>query len=170
VTVDDEELALLASGVADNVERAEQLTRAVRRLGTMLARMAQVEAPPTPPAIVLAEVADKHQVASAEVDCAARMHLCHGRCCGFDVALSRQDLEEDRLRFRIDRPYWLAQGDDGYCVYQARDSGGCGVHARRPAACRSYSCRDDPRVWIDFERMIPAPMPTGMVQIRRRTP
>jgi hypothetical protein len=170
MTVDDEALALLAAGVAANAEQAEALRRKVERLGTLLARMTQVEPPPTAPAIVLADVPDKLVVENAEVDCAARMHLCHGRCCAFPMPLSRQDLEEDRLRFQIDRPYLLAQGDDGHCVYQERETGACGVHPRRPGACRGYSCQDDPRVWLDFERMIPAPMPIGVVQIRRRTP
>jgi hypothetical protein len=31
------------------------------------------------------------------------------------------------------------------------------VYEHRPAICRTYDCRKDPRIWIDFEKRIPAP-------------
>lgn len=31
------------------------------------------------------------------------------------------------------------------------------MYAARPAVCRSYDCRDDPRIWSDYARRIPAP-------------
>jgi hypothetical protein len=31
------------------------------------------------------------------------------------------------------------------------------VHHARPRTCRVYDCRRDPRIWLDFERRIPAP-------------
>lgn len=100
---------------------------------------------------------DKHQVASPDVDCLALLHLCKGRCCSFRVPLSRLDVVEGRLRWNLDEPYLMERGADGYCTHM-RDDGGCGCYHDRPAVCREYDCREDRRIWIDFERRIPAPM------------
>ncbi len=117
--------------------------------------------------VELNDVPDKYAVVSSEVDCGNRMHLCHGRCCSFNVKLSRQDLEEGGLAWRIQEPYYLAHDKQGYCVYQVRETGFCGSYHNRPAPCRTYDCRNDLRVWLDFEKMIPAPMADGLVTIRR---
>src|SRR5215510_1532670 len=91
---------------------------------------------------------DKYAVKNAEVDCGARMHLCHGRCCSFEVRMSRQDLEEGELKWAIESPYHLPRNGEGYCIYQTRETGFCGTYRNRPAACREYSCKDDKRIWI----------------------
>ncbi len=117
--------------------------------------------------IELGDAPDKYAVENSVVDCDARMHLCHGRCCSFNVKLSRQDLEERELAWRIEEPYYLAHNREGYCIYQTRDTGFCGNYEFRPAPCRSYDCRQDHRIWIDFEQRIPAPMAPGLVTIRR---
>jgi Putative zinc- or iron-chelating domain len=102
----------------------------------------------------LSVVTDKRAVASPDVDCASLVALCKVRCCRtLDVELSREDLD-DGLRWEIEAPYLLARGSDG-CTYLAES--GCTVYERRPAICRSYDCRQDPRIWVDFENRIPAP-------------
>jgi Fe-S-cluster containining protein len=46
------------------------------------------------------------------------------------------------------------------------DAGGaCTIYEKRPASCRAYDCRADPRVWIDFEARIPAPMPETLTPV-----
>jgi Fe-S-cluster containining protein len=35
--------------------------------------------------------------------------------------------------------------------------GACTIYERRPGACRAYDCRNDRRVWLDFEARVPAP-------------
>ncbi|MCX5743446.1 MAG: YkgJ family cysteine cluster protein [Proteobacteria bacterium] len=102
----------------------------------------------------LATFRDKHAIPSADIDCAARIPLCGGRCCSFDVTLSAQDLA-DHLPFDITQPYALPR-TDGRCVCMDAD-GACTVYANRPGACRAYDCRTDPRVWIDFDARIPTP-------------
>ena len=119
------------------------------------------------PKIELNAYPDKYEVENSEIDCASRMHLCHGRCCSFNVRLSRQDLEEGELAWRVDEPYYLPHTPEGYCMYQTRETGFCGTYQNRPAPCRIYDCKEDKRIWIDFEAMIPAPMPDGLVTIRR---
>jgi Fe-S-cluster containining protein len=122
------------------------------------------------PQIALSTVDDKYAVENSEIDCPALMHLCHGRCCSFNIPLSQQDLDEGKLAWRIREPYLLAQSEAGYCVYQDATTGFCGTYDARPATCRTYDCRHDTRVWLDFEARLPAPMPSGLVTLRRRPP
>jgi hypothetical protein len=103
----------------------------------------------------LATFRDKYAIASAEIDCAARIPLCGARCCSFDVTLSAQDVAERSVPFDILRPYALPR-DNGRCVCMNED-GACTIYEQRPGACRAYDCRHDARVWIDFEARIPAP-------------
>ena len=122
----------------------------------------------TAPQIALDHTTDKYEVegTGADIDCAARMHLCLGRCCSFQIPLSQQDLREGKLEWQIDRPYYLARTRAGLCTYQSEQTGGCTNYEHRPATCRRYDCREDKRVWLDFENMIPAPVPEGLVTIR----
>ena len=48
------------------------------------------------------------------------------------------------------RPYLLRHGPDGRCAHLGPT--GCDAYAHRPATCRRYDCRDDPRVWTDYAR------------------
>lgn len=89
------------------------------------------------------------------VPCAELMPLCQARCCTLHAPLSRQDLDERIVEVDWAAPYHLRRGDDGYCVHHEAGHG-CSVYANRPAICRSYDCRSDPRIWADFERRIPA--------------
>lgn len=104
-----------------------------------------------PPLVQIADYGDKYALASSEVDCASRWELCHGICCRFEFPLSKQDLEEGVIAWNPARPYVCAKGADRRCVHQDRETGGCGVYERRPAPCRTYDCRNDQRIWIDFE-------------------
>jgi hypothetical protein len=103
----------------------------------------------------LATFRDKYAIASAEIDCAARIPLCGARCCSFEVTLSAQDVAEGNIPFDLFKPYALPR-DHGRCACM-NDDGACTIYERRPGACRAYDCRRDPRVWIDFEARIPAP-------------
>ena len=102
---------------------------------------------------------DKHAVASPpDLDCAALFPICRARCCMLTFALGPQDLDEGRVAWSYGQPYRIAPGADHRCVHQDRATGGCTVYEHRPAVCRSYDCRKDPRIWEDFERRIPAPL------------
>jgi Fe-S-cluster containining protein len=110
---------------------------------------------------------DKYALPDTGIDCDARLHLCHGRCCALAVELSRQDIEEKKLRWTIEEPYVLPRGADARCTYQDGATGGCAAYEHRPAACRIYDCRQDQRVWIDFDQRIPAPLPPGLPPLRK---
>jgi hypothetical protein len=111
----------------------------------------------TPQRLALGPPIDKYRVVASAPPCAELMPICHARCCKLSFALSTQDLDEGVVRWEHARPYLIRhRPGDGRCVHNDA-SGGCSIHAQRPAICRSYDCRNDPRVWIDYERRIPAP-------------
>jgi hypothetical protein len=94
---------------------------------------------------------------TAEIDCASRIHVCHATCCRLPFALSRQDVREGIVHWDLGQPYMIEHGKDGYCTHHDRRCGACSIYAHRPAPCRGYDCRDDKRIWLDFEQMIPNP-------------
>lgn len=87
---------------------------------------------------------------TAVIDCAARVDRCRAACCTLDVPLGAEDIREGRLRWDLARPYLLRRDARGACTHLGKDRA-CTVHAHRPLSCRTYSCRDDPRIWTDFE-------------------
>ena len=110
----------------------------------------------------LSMIDDKYSVDSPDIDCASRIPLCGARCCSFDVALSRQDLVERKLPFVIERPYELPRDPVTKRCACMDDAGACTAYDYRPATCRTYDCREDRRVWIDFDARIPAPLPESI--------
>jgi Putative zinc- or iron-chelating domain len=101
---------------------------------------------------------DKYEVASPDIDCAALIPICQARCCRLSVHLAFQDIDEG-LRWEYARPYELRRREsDGYCIYSDTETRGCGVYTKRPSVCRSYDCRNDQRIWLNFEERIPAPL------------
>lgn len=101
---------------------------------------------------------DKHTIEGPDIDCADRLHLCQARCCQLSVTLAAQDLEDGIFEWEWDRPYVLKRGGDGYCLKIDDKTGGCTCYDQRPAMCRRFDCREDRRIWIDFEKRIPAPL------------
>lgn len=89
-----------------------------------------------------------------EIDCASRVHLCKAACCRLNFALSKQDIAEGRVAWDFGEPYMIAQGADGYCRHIERASCRCTIWQHRPIPCRGYDCREDERIWLDFELAI----------------
>ncbi|HSE38826.1 MAG TPA: YkgJ family cysteine cluster protein [Blastocatellia bacterium] len=89
-----------------------------------------------------------------EIDCDKRIELCKAACCRLPFALSKQDVKEGIIEWDLGQPYMNARGADGYCSHLDRCSGECAVYQQRPIPCRGYDCREDKRIWIDFERRI----------------
>lgn len=116
-----------------------------------------------PPSVRLRQYVDKYAVPGGDIDCAARLHLCHARCCAFSFELTTQDLDEGGVLWEVEEPYVIRHEADGWCSHLDRGSRGCTIYLTRPAACRGFDCRNDRRVWIDFEARIAAPLPDGLV-------
>jgi Fe-S-cluster containining protein len=101
---------------------------------------------------------DKYTFESTvEIDCASRVHLCKAACCRLRFALSHQDVEEGIVQWDFGHPYFIAQGKDGYCRHLDRGCMSCTIHQNRPVPCRGYDCRQDKRIWSDFEQRIVSP-------------
>lgn len=107
---------------------------------------------------------DKYTTESSTPPCTEVLHLCQARCCTLNFALSTADLDEGVIRWDYGQPYLIRQREsDGYCVHNDPDKRYCTVHHYRPRVCRSYDCRQDPRIWKDFDNRIIASLEEGRV-------
>jgi Fe-S-cluster containining protein len=105
--------------------------------------------------VQVSDPGDKYNLTDLpQVDCGSIMHICEGRCCKLPFPLSFQDLDERVVQWDYSTPYLIRKGPDGYCVHFDRDNGHCLVYENRPAPCRTYDCREDKRIWADFEKRI----------------
>jgi hypothetical protein len=101
---------------------------------------------------------DKYELPDLpQIDCAARVDQCRAACCTYRFPLTRQDVEEGVVQWELGRPYWNRQKDDGYCAHHDPAHGGCRVYDSRPAPCRVFDCRNDERIWSDFDARIVNP-------------
>lgn len=145
--------ALIDLLVEKNVIREEELEAPLERARKALDELVI-------PRVRLADIGDKYsEDQSVVVDCVSRISLCHGRCCTLKFYLTKQDLDEGAAKWDYGNPYWIRQGEDGFCVHSDSCTRLCTIHDKRPHICRKYSCRDDKRIWEDFEKRIPAPEP-----------
>jgi hypothetical protein len=98
---------------------------------------------------------DKYSVVSPEISCAENLAVCRGACCNLTFHLSPQDLDEGVVRWDYSHPYRIRQRlDDKKCCHF---NGSCSVYDKRPAPCRLFDCRNDKRIWADYEKRIPSP-------------
>jgi hypothetical protein len=139
---------LVEKGILQHEELEEPLERAREEVAQVLM-----------PRVRLADIGDKYaEGQSVDIDCASLIPLCQARCCTFRFFLTKQDLDEGAARWDYGNPYWIKQTSDGFCIHSDPLRRACTVHTQRPHICRQYDCRNDKRVWIDFEQCIPAPM------------
>lgn len=110
---------------------------------------------------------DKHEVPSPPIPCDELLPICKARCCTLSFPLSTQDLDGGAVRWDYSRPYRILQRADGYCSHCEVGTYGCTVYGERPAPCRAFDCREDERIWLDFERRIVAPEGTTRDRPRR---
>lgn len=99
---------------------------------------------------------DKYNLKEQEViiDCASRLPICRGACCRLEFALSAQDIKEGIVRWNLGQPYVNRKAEHGHCVHWDPKTFKCTVYEHRPAICRSYNCRHDERIWLDFENCV----------------
>ncbi len=95
---------------------------------------------------------DKYTVQGAVgIDCENRVHLCKAACCRFWFPLSKQDVDEGVVHWDMRFPYIISQDTDHYCKHLNHGACSCGVYEHRPLPCRTFDCRKDKRIWLDFE-------------------
>jgi len=87
----------------------------------------------------------------AEVACGERVHLCRAACCRLPFALSKQDIREGVVHWDLGEPYMIAQEKDGHCTHLEKGRWNCSIREHRPVPCRAYDCRQDGKVWLDFD-------------------
>lgn len=99
---------------------------------------------------------DKYSLKEEAVkfDCANRIHLCRAACCRLSFALSGQDVQEGIVRWNLGRPYMIAHQKDGYCSHLDRETLTCTIYKHQPVICQTYHCRNDRRIWVDFDSMV----------------
>ncbi len=141
----------LIKALADRDAIDQELIESHRELPVLRERKRRADQPD----LRLAPADDKYEVPEVEIDCIERLPLCKARCCTLDHELSEQDLDERVVRWDYGRPYVIAKNKAGMCVHNRQ--GQCTVYGARPASCRRYDCRDDRRIWLDFDNRIPAP-------------
>jgi len=104
---------------------------------------------------------DKYQLVGPDIPCDELIPLCRGRCCTLHFPLTSQDLDERVVKWNYLQPYVIRQrADDRYCVHNDPTTRGCTVYHHRPAVCRTYDCRKDKRIWVDYEKRIPTVDPS----------
>ncbi|MDY0058274.1 MAG: hypothetical protein RBU45_00560 [Myxococcota bacterium] len=139
---------LIAKGMIRTVELEQPRAEAAARVQQTLAAI---------PSLAFGPLVDKYAlVVAGPSDCLARLPVCRGACCRLPRCLSVQDLQEGGLRWDYFAPYLLGRTPDGRCLHQDAHHR-CTVYDRRPAACRSYDCRTDGRIWLDFDRWLVHP-------------
>jgi len=90
----------------------------------------------------------------ATIDCDDRLELCQAACCRLPFALSKEDVQENVVKWDLGHPYLNVRNADGYCVHLDRKTRHCGIYDCRPIPCRGYDCRQDKRIWLDFEKRV----------------
>jgi hypothetical protein len=115
-----------------------------------------VERLTTRPVAHVERAVDKYALGDLpQINCAEIIPICQARCCKLTVCLSPQDLDERVLLWDYGKPYQIRKRPtDGYCNHSEEETRRCTVYQHRPAICRSYDCRQDRRIWVDFEKRI----------------
>ena len=138
---------LVAHGVLPQAEYERRRQRALDAQKALLEE--------EPPTVRFGEAVDKYGLKDLpQIDCASIIPICKSRCCKLQVYCSAQDLDEGVVKWDYSRPYRLRKGEDGYCVHSEPETRRCGIYDKRPAICRTYDCRNDKRIWADFEKRI----------------
>lgn len=87
------------------------------------------------------------------VNCAERLHICKAACCKLNFALSPREVESGKIKWDLGQPYHIRTGNKGYCTHLDENRCVCTIYSDRPKVCQTYSCANDKRIWLDFEKM-----------------
>ncbi len=90
---------------------------------------------------------------SQQVNCHERLHICKSACCRLQFALSIEEIEAGNSKWDLGQPYLIRQNSEGCCSHLDGETKRCEIYNDRPGVCRSYSCKEDNRIWKNFENM-----------------
>lgn len=96
---------------------------------------------------------DNEDFIDPEINCSERLHLCKSICCKLSFPLNAPEVESGELKWDLGRPYHIRQSQNGYCCHLGEE-GKCTVYNSRPRVCKTYSCKEDQRIWKDFDNMV----------------
>lgn len=86
-----------------------------------------------------------------DLDCQSHHDQCGAACCtSFSVVLTAEEAASNKYLWDLAFPYRLLVDESGTCVYFDRSTLRCTIWADRPAACRTFDCRKDDRIWDDY--------------------
>ena len=88
----------------------------------------------------------------ADINCSERIHICKGVCCSLRFPLSKNEVESGHVKWDLGNPYFILQSQ-GCCTHQNHENGGCTVYENRPSICSWYTCKEDTRIWKDFDKI-----------------
>ena len=163
-------MVALGEQVAATTSDPRAAEAAVDARAAELVRAIAVADTDAPGRLHLGDAVDKYEIVADDgPPCLELLPICAARCCTLTFALSSQDLDEGVVRWDHGQPYLIRQDADGRCVHQ-RDHA-CTCYAQRPAPCRAFDCRSDPRIWRDYAQRELAPpivTPPGAAPTERR--
>ncbi len=70
--------------------------------------------------------------------------------------MTREEAAQGRFPVDGRRPFFVRHRADGACPFL--NGCLCGVYDKRLTICRTYFCKYDKRIWVDFDKMIPGPL------------
>ncbi len=137
---------LVAHGLLPPVEYERRRQRALDAQAALIEEQPEVR---------FGEAVDKYALRDLpDIDCASILPICKARCCTLTVYCSAQDLDERVVQWDYSKPYRIRKREDGYCAHSEPETRRCGIYDKRPAICRTYDCRQDKRIWVDFDKRI----------------
>lgn len=88
------------------------------------------------------------------VNCEERLPICKAVCCKLSFALSIKEIEEGEIKWELGKPYHIRHQSNGYCCHLKNEDNKCSIYEKHPSVCKKYSCANDKRIWVDFDKII----------------
>jgi Fe-S-cluster containining protein len=98
-------------------------------------------------------VDQEEEQAGEPVNCQERLHIYQAVCCKLNFTLSVDEIESGTAKWDLGMPYFIRHNKAGYCTHIDSEKKCCSIYNDRPKVCQKYSCKNDERIWKDFDKM-----------------
>jgi hypothetical protein len=88
------------------------------------------------------------------VNCRERRRYCGGACCFIGFSLTVDEIKEGIIGWDEDHPFKIKHNESSACIHWNFKTKGCEIYEDRPIVCRQYSCKDDRRIWLNYEEKV----------------